>query len=647
MKPFVVNNHGRLVFPSNFFPELDFAVLESIEQLDATITRDLEAKAPTGTDILERVRSGVYPTRFGLLRDVALNLLWVNRYAITMYEKRPTRWRDVPRRRDDLFLPVLLPWEGAEEKIAAVADAFRSLDPGVDAEAEHEVFAMLFDVFAHRRYHATELPAIKPTVAEMLAQPGRMTLVLGRHDPDFPTYTPEEIQDCSERAPELEALHRLAMVLHNQYPWDRVQARLQEVGTLADDDVVVLFAPRSPEVRAFLRRAGRADGTSSRPSRRDEPRPAPAPVPPVVVGRRFEVLPRLEALAVVRGEHVCTNEDVIRNTAYNWSPMTADDISRKTGIEARRYTQRGLDEIALEAADAALRHAGRAPEEVGAVIVCTCTSTTLIPSIATWICGELGIFQTHASFDLVAACAGFSYGLAEATRLLQEVRRPVLVVCAEKFSDKIGTVRTSRMIFGDGAGAVVVAPAGDGDTDLDVLQTYASGPASQVNSIIWPNPEFDGNITVYGPEVRALAGRYLRQMIEELRELPHPHEDGRCLLDAIELIVPHQANKTMVTELAGDAGITPDQLYFNIKDVGNISAASIPLAIHDAVRDGVIDRPLRVFAPGFGAGAVAGYAVLRIDPTIVAPEAAPHEGTRLGTPPPATTTDDALMAFGA
>jgi 3-oxoacyl-[acyl-carrier-protein] synthase-3 len=103
----------------------------------------------------------------------------------------------------------------------------------------------------------------------------------------------------------------------------------------------------------------------------------------------------------------------------------------------------------------------------------------------------------------------------------------------------------------------------------------------------------------------------------------------------------------MVTELAGDAGITPDQLYFNIKDVGNISAASIPLAIHDAVRDGVIDRPLRVFAPGFGAGAVAGYAVLRIDPTIVAPEAAPHEGTRLGTPPPATTTDDALMAFGA
>jgi 3-oxoacyl-[acyl-carrier-protein] synthase III len=190
----------------------------------------------------------------------------------------------------------------------------------------------------------------------------------------------------------------------------------------------------------------------------------------------------------------------------------------------------------------------------------------------------------------------------------------------EKFSDKIGAVRTSRMIFGDGASAVVIGPAPDGaGGDIDVLQSYASGPASEVNSIIWPNPEFDNDITVYGPEVRSLAGRYLVQMIGELRELPHPDGDDGSLLDAIDLVVPHQANKTMVTELACDAGLTPDQLYFNIESVGNVSAASIPIAIHDAVRDGVIDRPIRVFAPGFGAGAVGGYAVLRVDPSIVAP----------------------------
>ena len=78
----------------------------------------------------------------------------------------------------------------------------------------------------------------------------------------------------------------------------------------------------------------------------------------------------------------------------------------------------------------------------------------------------------------------------------------------------------------------------------------------------------------------------------------------------------------MVTQLAANAGLTPDRLYFNIGEVGNVSAASIPLAIHDAVGDGVIDRLLGVFAPGFGAGAVGGYAVLRIDPAIVAPERA-------------------------
>jgi 3-oxoacyl-[acyl-carrier-protein] synthase III len=175
------------------------------------------------------------------------------------------------------------------------------------------------------------------------------------------------------------------------------------------------------------------------------------------------------------------------------------------------------------------------------------------------------------------------------------------------------------MIFGDGAAALVLGPAGDGEEpDVLFLNTYASGPAAEVNSIIWPNPEFDGNITVYGPHVKALAGRYLAQMIEELKGLPDPDGGEGSLLDAIDMIVPHQANKTMVIQLAERAGLTPDQLYFNIERVGNTSSASIPLAIHDAVRDGVIREPARIFAPGFGAGAVAGYAVLRVDPAVVA-----------------------------
>ncbi len=232
-------------------------------------------------------------------------------------------------------------------------------------------------------------------------------------------------------------------------------------------------------------------------------------------------------------------------------------------------------------------------------------------------------------------------------RQLQEVGRPVLLVCVEKFSDKIGSVRTSRMIFGDGAAAMVVAPAASGERgDVDVLQTYASGPASQVNAIIWPNPEFDNAITVYGPEVKALVARYLAQMTSELGELRDPDDGDRSLLDSIELIVPHQANKTMILSLAAEAGISADSLYFNIETMGNVSAASIPIAIFDAVRDKVVSRPTGIFAPGFGAGAVGGYAVLTVDPSIVAPEVVLGCAAPQATSSVATTTDDVRVAFG-
>jgi 3-oxoacyl-[acyl-carrier-protein] synthase III len=648
MRPFVINGHDRLVFPSNFSADLDFSVLETLEQLEAVIRRDFEAKAPTGTEILERVDSDAYRSRYELLRDLALNLVWGNRYAMTMYEKRPTRWRDLPRCRDDVFLPLLTPWEQGERKVAAVAAAWIALPSTWDADAEDRIFTLLFDIFRHKRHHATELPPVKPTVAEITSNPENLTFCFPTHDPDYPTRSYQEILDCTETVPELEPLHRLAMVLHNQYPWDLARTRLVEVGKIGDDDFVVAFAPRNHEVLEFIRRV-----KAGRPAR---PRPAPPaealqpvePFVPIVVGEQFALMPRLESLTVVKGEHVCSNEDLIRNGAYSWSPMTADEIREKTGIEQRLYTERRLEHISLQAARAALEGARRRPEEIGSVIFCSCTSTRLIPSVATWLSGQLGIFQTHGSFDIAAACAGFPYGLGEAVRLLQEVKRPVLVVCAEKFSDKIGSVRPSRMIFGDGASALVVGPAAPGTpSDIEVVQIYASGPVSQVNSIIWPNPEFDNNITVYGPEVKALVERYLVQMMGELRALPAPEGSRGSLLDFIDIVVPHQANKTMVADMAVAAGLPPDRLYFNIEKVGNVSAASIPLAIYDAVRDGVIDRPMRVFTPAFGAGAVGGYTVIRIDPAIVVPERA-EQAELMTVPEPnvAPSLEDVRAAFG-
>jgi 3-oxoacyl-[acyl-carrier-protein] synthase III len=652
MHAFVLNKHGKLVFPANCFPDLDFSTFESLAQLEAVIQRDFDAKAPTGSDILERIKTGSYRTKFELMRDMALNLFWANRFKITMYDVQPTRWADVPRHRDDVFVPIQTPWQDRETKVTAVFSAYSNLAAQWDELVEDSIFEILFDVFGHRRNHATKLSAVIPTVAELVSDPTHQTLRLNRYDPDFRRYSYTEIIDCNEEVAELEALHRWAMVLHNQYPWSRSEAALTPVSELQDDDYVVVFHPRDREVAQFLSRL-----TSwHSPTKPRQATVAPEviapvrPYPPIDVRNDLAVQPHLKAIAAVHGEQVCTNEDLIRNSAYNWSPMSADQITAKTGIEQRRYTWGSLEDLSLRAARAALAHAQVGPAEVGAVIVCTCTSSRLIPSIASWLSGQLGILQTHASFDLVAACAGLSYGLAEAARVLQTIRRPVLLVCAEKFSDKIGNVRPSRMIFADGAAAIVMTPALSGSPpDIEYMQTYSSGPVSQVNSILWPNPEFANNITVYGPEVKALAGRYLVQMLNEINDLPDPDGRADSLLASIELIIPHQANKTMVIELAEAAGVSPDQLYFNIEQVGNASSASIPLAIHDAVRDGVITQPTRVFAPGFGAGAVAGYAVLRVDPAVIAPDevvASTGEPSSAAQAPTTPAGTEVALAFG-
>jgi 3-oxoacyl-[acyl-carrier-protein] synthase III len=644
----VVNSHGRLVFPSNFFPELDFTVFQTLDQFEAVIKRDFESKAPTGRGIMERAQSTGYASRYEVLRDLALGLLWVNRYAITMYVKRPTRWRDVPKARNDVFLPILTPWNDSDKKVAAAEAAYRNLPATWDAKKEDAIFESLFDVFRHRRHRALELRAILPTVKEALQVPSNQTYSLPRYDPDYRVHSRQEILDCNDAVPELEALKRWEMVLHNQHPWDRSQSRLTPVSELRDDDFVVLFYPRNSDVVDFIDRVRSGNKVRRRPpSLSPEAKQPVKKYAPLEVKKRFKVMPGIESLATVSGEHACTNEDLIRNSAFNWSPMSAAEILEKTGIEARRYTERGIDEIGLEAAQAALAKAGRKPEEIGAVLFASCTMDRIIPSVSCWISGQLGIYQTHSSCDIIAACAGMPYGLSEAVRILQEVERPVLLVCAEKFSDKIGSVRTSRMIFGDGAAAMVLAPLPAGsDPDIEVLQTYASGPVSEVNSILWPNPEFDNDITVWGPEVKNLVNRYLRQMMAELAELPGPDGSGR-LLDSIDLVVPHQANKMMVIKSAGAVGVKPDKLYFNIERVGNASSASIALAIADAVREGVINRKMRIFAPGFGAGAVGGYSVLRIDPAIVARGTAHPPNAAAGrAQDPHTSTEDVKAAFG-
>src|SRR5262249_31401137 len=161
--------------PSNAWPRLDFSVFDTVGQLSAAVSRDFEAKAPSASQIVSHLKAGACPARDEFLRDLGVHAVWGNRVAITMYGKRPNPWPGGPRDRDDVFLPLLTPWPGFDSSSSAILAAYQALPPSWDEEAEQKIFEIMFAVFAHLRHDAAELPAIKPTVAEFLADPSNHT----------------------------------------------------------------------------------------------------------------------------------------------------------------------------------------------------------------------------------------------------------------------------------------------------------------------------------------------------------------------------------------------------------------------------------------------------------------------------------------
>jgi len=254
-----------------------------------------------------------------------------------------------------------------------------------------------------------------------------------------------------------------------------------------------------------------------------------------------------------------------------------------------------------------------------------------MPSLAARVADRAGLTQLAGVWDVVAACAGLPYGLAQAARIVEEAGCAVLLVLAEKFSDKLGTVRSSRMLFGDGAAAMLLCPAAGGESDVHHVRTYAGGTGGEVYAVRWPNGEFNNDVTVDGPGARSIVQRYMRQILDDLADAAGP---GASPLDGIDLVVPHQANRRMVSEIAAAAGIPSERLYFNVARVGNLGCASIPVALFDAILEGAITDGVRVLAPAFAAGALAGVAVL----SFRAPLIAAVDATRAKAPLGAVTS---------
>ena len=159
-----------------------------------------------------------------------------------MYGKRPTRWRDVPHQREDVFVPVGKPLDPGPAA-AVIAAGFQALRQH-DTDTEQTIFGLLLDVFRNRK--AAELGgAIVPTVAEAIADPDVLAYEIVGYDPDYPAYRYDDVVGYRHDVPELEALMRHAMVLHNESPWNLEDTRLTAIDALGPDDVVLLFHPRT------------------------------------------------------------------------------------------------------------------------------------------------------------------------------------------------------------------------------------------------------------------------------------------------------------------------------------------------------------------------------------------------------------------
>jgi 3-oxoacyl-[acyl-carrier-protein] synthase-3 len=304
-------------------------------------------------------------------------------------------------------------------------------------------------------------------------------------------------------------------------------------------------------------------------------------------------------------------ETVLTNAQIAETVDTSDEwIVERTGIRQRRIA--GPDETASSLAESAARQAleaaGLEPEAINLIIVATATPDRVFPSTACLLQHRLGIRQC-AAFDVQAACSGFIFALSIADQYIRAgTMRRVLVVGSELNSRFIDwTDRTTCILFGDGAGAVVLEAS---DTP-GILSTHIHSDGQYQDLLYVPNPmgaageAYRGYLKMEGNEVFKVAVKTLEKIADETLEA------GGLRPSDIDWLVPHQANIRIIAATAKKLGLPMERVVLTIENQGNTSAASIPLALNEAIRDGRIVRGQTVLMEAFGAGFAWGSALLR------------------------------------
>ncbi len=311
-------------------------------------------------------------------------------------------------------------------------------------------------------------------------------------------------------------------------------------------------------------------------------------------------------------DKVLTNADLekIVDTTDQW-------ILSRTGIRERRIVEPGvgLSELATMAAEKALADAGVAPEEIDLIIVGTVTGDLKFPATACLVQDRLGARRAVA-FDLSAACSGFLYSLQVAEGLMMSAGyRRALVIGGDVLTSMVNWEdRDTCVLFGDGAGAVVLGPS-DGERGL--LQSYLRSDGSHAGLLYNPgcgslNPPTPENvrdrlhtIVMNGREVFRHA---VTSMVEALNRVL---EEAGVAAGEIDLLIPHQANLRIIEAVSKRFEIPQERVYINVDRFGNTSAASIPIAFDEARQNGLIRPGSLVAMVTFGGGFTWAAGLLR------------------------------------
>ena len=308
---------------------------------------------------------------------------------------------------------------------------------------------------------------------------------------------------------------------------------------------------------------------------------------------------------------------VVPNSHFEATLDTTDEwIRDRTGIGARRFLsdEETTSDLVVVAARRALDSAALAPEQVDALVVATFTPDRLLPSTAVIAQAKLGM--SCPAFDLNAACAGFSYGTTVGAGLIaSDAAERVLVVGVDVLSRKLNfSDRSTCVLFGDGAGAAVLSVAGE--PGIMASSLAADGTLAEVLTI--PAGGIEEQVTPEGIARGAdkLAMTSGREVFR--RAVVAMTDASRQLLDKagvkpedVDLLIPHQANGRIITAVAERLGIGPDRSVMDIEDIGNTSAASIPLALDRAWRAGRVHPGDLVLMVSFGAGMAWGAHLVR------------------------------------